>query len=123
MSKTITRAALTAVMLAMCLPVAAADDVGDRGAAEAGSEQSWYYDQPSNYQPNPRQIVQQKAMARGAQRQARLASMNWYGMSNSRPAAACTPFMSLYSPTWQMPGGRPYGWFTGERPTYVFWGR
>jgi hypothetical protein len=123
MSRIIPRAALAAVMLAICLPLAAAEDRGDAGPAAATPDQSWYYDQPTTYQPNARQIVQQKAMARGQQRQFRLASMAWYGMSNSRPAAGCTPFMTLYSPTWQMPGGRPFGWFTGERPVFVFWGR
>ena len=124
MSKFITRAALAAFTLAFCAPLLAADDPADREPAEAGAEQSWYYNQSNrNYQPNPRQIVQQKAMLRGMQRQSRLASLKWYGMDNSRPTAAATPFMSLYSPTWQMPGGRPFGWFTGERPVYVFWGQ
>ena len=123
MSKIITRAALAAVMFAICASAGAADDPEDRQPAEATPEQSWYANQPSNYQLNARQIVQQKAMTRSALRQARLSSMSWYGMCNSRPMATATPFMSLYSPTWQMPGGRPFGWFTGERPVYVFWDR
>ena len=123
MSKLVLRAALAAFMLTFCAPLLAADEPADRGPAEVGSDRSsWYYDQSSQtYQPSPRQIIQQKAMVRGAQRQARLASMKWYGMSNARPVAAATPFMSMYSPAWQMPGGRPFGWFTGERPVYVFW--
>jgi len=57
-----------------------------------------------------RTIVQQKAQVRAEQRQERMASMNWYGMSNSRPNAATTPFTSRYSSVWEMPGGRPYSW-------------
>ena len=121
MSSFIRRAALAAFTLAFCAPVLAADPAADRSPNVEG-EQSWYYDRPSGeYQFTPRQIVQAKAMVRGAQRQSRLASMKWYGMSNSRPVASATPFMSMYSPAWQMPGGRPFGWFTGERPVYVFW--
>jgi hypothetical protein len=119
MSKTLARAALAALALTVCSALSAADDVDDRAPA-VDSEQSWY-NQPDSYQPSARQIVQQKAMARSQQRQARLASMAWYGMSNSRPTAGCTPFMTLYSPVWQMPGGRPFGWFSGERAVYVVW--
>ena len=84
-------------------------------------EDSWYY-QPSNetgvYKPNPKMIVQQRAMAHGQQRSNRIAALNWYGMSNSRPTASPTPFTTLYSPAWQSPGGKPFSWYSG-RPTYI----
>jgi len=85
-------------------------------------DDSWYYrpsNEPSVYKPNPKQIVQQKAMAYGQRRSNRLAALNWYGMSNSRPTASPTPFTSMYSPAWQAPGGRPFAWHPG-RPTYIF---
>jgi hypothetical protein len=85
-------------------------------------DDSWYY-QPSNeptaYKPNPKMIAQQRAMAYGQQRSNRLAALNWYGMSNSRPIASPTPFTSMYSPAWQSPGGQPFAWYPG-RPTYIF---
>ncbi len=93
-----------------------------RQVRSAPRDDSWYYHpstEATNNQPSPRQIVQQKAMARSQQRADRIASTNWYGMSNARPTAAPTPFTSMYSPAWQMPGGRPYAWFAG-RPTYIF---
>ena len=125
MSRIIIRAALAAVMLTICSPLAAGNigNIGDRSPASLSSDQSWYYNQPTSYQPNPRQIIHQKAQARALARQARLASLRWYGMSNSRPTAASTPFMSLYSPVWQMPGGRPFAWYTSRRPVYVVWYR
>jgi hypothetical protein len=89
-------------------PAAVAEERGD----------DWYYQQPT-YQPNTRAIIHQKAQARSYQRQARLAAMSWYGMYNSRPTAAPTPFTSLYSPAWQVPGGRPYAWAPYSRPFYV----
>ena len=87
-------------------------------------EENWEY-RPATapsavYKPNPQAIFQQKAMVRAQQRQDRLASMSWYGMSNSRPIAAPTPFTSMYSPAWQGAGARPFAWHTTGRPTYVF---
>jgi hypothetical protein len=91
-------------------------------ARPQGRDDSWYY-QPQQEataaKPNPRLIAQQRAMARGQQRDARLASMNWYGYSNSRPTAApiafCTP---LYGPAWQSPYGAGFSWRMGQ-PTYI----
>lgn len=85
-------------------------------------DDSWYY-QPANEtkptKPNPREVAQQRAMVRGQQRDARLASMAWYGLSNGRPTAApiafCTP---LYGPAWQSPYGAGFSWRMGH-PTYI----
>lgn len=99
------------ICLAACAPITAQEF--STFTRETTERDSTYYSEPA-YKPNPRQIVQEKAQARAYQRQARLASMSWYGMSNSRPQAATTPFTSRYSPTWEMPGGRPYSW----HPTY-----
>lgn len=89
-------------------------------------DDSWYYQpstEPTVYQPNSRQIAQQKAMARGQQRADRLASLAWYGMMNGRPTAAAIPFCSpLYSPAWQSPYGSGFSWRQG-RPTYIVTGR
>jgi len=102
------------ICLAACAPINAQEF--DAFARETTTERdSTYYTTPE-HKPNPLQIVQEKAQARSYQRQARLASMSWYGMSNSRPQAATTPFTSRYSPAWEMPGGRPYAW----TPTYLW---
>jgi predicted GIY-YIG superfamily endonuclease len=84
----------------------------DLSALEVERDSTYY--QTQTYRPNPRAIVHEKAQARAYQRQARMASMQWYGMSNSRPQAASTPFTSRYSPVWETAGGKPYSW----RPTY-----
>src|SRR3989304_4731520 len=86
-------------------------------------DESWYYQpstEPTSYQPNPLAIIHQKALAPGQQRSDRLAALNWYGMSNSRPTAAPTPFTSLYSPVWQAPGAKPFVWYTSGRPGCIF---
>jgi hypothetical protein len=85
-------------------------------------DDSWYYHpstEPTVYKPNPKLIVQQKALVRSQQRADRIAAMDWYGMSNSRPTAQPTPFCSMYSPAWQSGTGRPFSWNQG-RPTYIF---
>jgi len=89
-------------------------------------DDSWYYHpstEPTVQKPDPRQIAQLKAMARGQQRADRLASLAWYGMDNGRPTAAAIPFCTpLYSPAWQSPYGNGFSWRQG-RPTYVVTGR
>lgn len=92
---------------------------------------SWYYHpttETNTYNPNPRQIIQHRAMARAQQRSDRLASLSWYGMYNARPTAAPIPYCTpLYSPAWQSPYGAGFSWrqgqptyiITGSRPTYV----
>lgn len=65
--------------------------------------------------PAPRQIIQHKARLRAMARVQRLETMAAYGMSNARPTANPTP-TGLYSPEWRRPGGRPYGWYTAQRP-------
>jgi len=89
-----------------------------RLSVEASGRDESYY-QPPIERLDPQSIIHRKAQVRAAQRQARLASLSWYGMSNARPTASPTPFTTLYSPVWQMPGGRPYAWHY-YRPAYIF---
>jgi hypothetical protein len=115
------KAVLQGVCVALCLAACrdtTAQDAQTKSPAEPQRSESWYYQQP-NYQPNPRAIVHQKALERSTHRAARLASLSWYGMSNARPTAGPTPFTSLYSPVWQVPGGRPFAWYPTWRTVYV----
>lgn len=88
---------------------------------EEQQSESWYREHAAK--PDAKAIAQQKAMVRADQRMARMASMQWYGMSNSRPQASGTPFSTRYSPLWEMPGGRPYAWYPMSRPGYVMYWR
>ena len=89
-------------------------------AEEETHDQSWNREQ-SSYRQDARAIVQQKAQARAEQRNDRLATSSWYGISNSRPSGSSTPFTSRYGSSWEMPGGRPYSWYPAySRPNYVF---
>lgn len=88
-------------------------NVQSADAREIDEADAGYYESP-RAAPTPREIIQYKAQVRSQQRMTRMASMEWYGMSASRPRASVTPFTGLYSPVWQMPGGRPFAW----SPTY-----
>jgi hypothetical protein len=100
----------------------AAHESRNRPGVDDDRDASSYYPAPTP-RPEPRAIIHAKAQARAYERQSRLASMSWYGMSNSRPIATTTPFTSRYSPLWEMPGGRPYSWHAGSWPTYVLYTR
>ncbi len=130
MARSIIAAVLFSSLLASAAPApAVADEVLNVDVSSPvnqnrsqAHDDSWYYQpskEPTAYKPDPKMIAQQRAMAYGQQRSNRLAALNWYGMSNSRPTASPTPFTTLYSPAWQSPGGKPFAWYPG-RPTYIF---
>jgi hypothetical protein len=85
-------------------------------------EESWLREQ-QGFKQNSRAIIFEKAQVRAYQRNSRMASMNWYGMSGPRPMSSATPFMSRYGSVWEMPGGRPYSWYPQSRPGYVLYWR
>jgi len=71
----------------------------------------WFYDQAMRRYMDPKMMVYAKANLRAQQRQSRIASMKWFGLSNSRPRASSDPFHNDYSPGWfSNPGFYPYRW-------------
>jgi hypothetical protein len=60
--------------------------------------------------------VREKAEFRSQQRQGRLASRQWFGLSNTRPRATTDPYDSDYSPGWTSSNSYyPYRW-SGSSP-------
>lgn len=59
---------------------------------------------------DPKQAVRRKAELKTAQRNQRLASQKWFGVSNARPMASAQPFMDLYSPRWIGNGYNAFDW-------------
>jgi hypothetical protein len=112
------RAFLPLVLVAISGPFAAAQQPmltqtgrGTRELAPASvTPDMWYYSQEKQRHDDPKQAVRRKAEFATQQRQMRIASMKWYGMSNSRPTASTTPFMDEYSPSWIGNGYHPYHW-------------
>ena len=60
----------------------------------------WFYDQALRQYKDPQMAVRAQADFRAQQRQRRLESMKWFGLSNSRPRASSDPFHNDYSPGW-----------------------
>jgi len=86
--------------------------------SENSDEKEWYYG-PTKNQPETKTLGRQKSELRARQRLARLESMRWYGFSASRPTATGIPFTTMYAPAWTRPGGRPFAWYTSQRPVVV----
>lgn len=71
----------------------------------------WFYDQAARQYADPTVAVRKKAEFDMKQRQHRIASSAWFGISNSRPNAGVTPFMTgLYAPTWGSNTRQPQLW-------------
>jgi hypothetical protein len=63
-----------------------------------------------------RLAVREKAEFRAQQRQGRLASRQWFGLSNMRPVATTDPYESDYSPRWTSNNATyPFRW-SGTSP-------
>lgn len=79
-------------------------------APPAVTPELWVYSQELRRHDDPAQAVRRKAEAKADQRLSRLASMKWYGMSNSRPLASSIPTMGQYSPGWVGNGWERFDW-------------
>jgi hypothetical protein len=80
-------------------------------SAPAVTPELWVYSQEQRRHDDPAQAVRRKAEFQAEQRMARLASLKWYGYSNSRPEAGMTPIMGTYSAGWGGNGWNRYEWF------------
>ncbi len=72
----------------------------------------WLYEQERTRLDDPAQAVRRKAEIRGMQRAERLASLKWYGMSNSRPVFTnVTPILGGFgSASWTSNSYDPNRW-------------
>jgi hypothetical protein len=71
----------------------------------------WFYDQAMRQYKDPQMAVRAKADFRAQQRERRIASMKWFGLSNARPRASSDPFHNDYSAGWVAnPGYYPSRW-------------
>jgi hypothetical protein len=80
----------------------------------------WLYEQERIRMDDPAQAVRRKAEIRGIQRAERLASLKWYGFSNSRPTISnVTPMLGGFAaPTWTSNTYDPNRW-RPMNPPYV----
>lgn len=85
----------------------------------------WLYLQQLQRHDDPKMAVRRKAEERARQRENRLASRRWFGLSNMRPVANPVPLMGTYSPMWVGNSWDEYHWvgvgsplFLSQRPDY-----
>lgn len=78
----------------------------------------WFYEQASKQYSDPKYLVRKKAEFDTWQRKMRLASCQWYGISNKRPTASVTPHVSgMYANTWVSNSVNPMQWSGGRSST------
>jgi hypothetical protein len=76
----------------------------------------WFYEQESRRHDSPENAVRRKAEFQAHARQMRIASREWYGISNSRPSVNPTPVMGTYAPTWVGNSRNPMHWHAVQTP-------
>lgn len=80
----------------------------------------WFYEQYMHQYLDPKMTVRRNAESRALQREARLAAIRWFGLSNSRPRASSDPIHGDYSPYWASNNNwYPMRW-TGLGPVWTF---
>ena len=116
------RNSLAVSILALCFaaaPAGAEDaDIKAKPAAEPavsvtatpGTPEMWFYQQYQQEYKDPQVMIRKAAEAKVAERQRRIASLQWFGMSNSRPRAWSDPYNGDYGPTWVSGGFFPQQW-------------
>jgi hypothetical protein len=91
-------------------PIRRPQDEGQELKADTVTPEMWLYMQEMRRYDDPLNAVRAHAANRAAHRRSRLAAMQWFGFSNTRPQASPVPFMDMYSPTWVSNSWNPYAW-------------
>ncbi len=80
----------------------------------------WFYEQERRRGDDPQLIVRANAQQRAADRHARIASLAWYGLSNSRPSVSPDPVQGDFAPRWTSGNYMPMRWNGGgPGPTII----
>lgn len=104
--------------------IRAQSDIGSMTTISPGelkaTPEMWFYEQYMRQYQDPKMAVRANAEYRAIQRQHRLASMQWFGFSNSRPQATGDPQNTDYSPKWTSNNATyPYRWSGVGQTWYV----
>ena len=96
--------AVVFLALAASVPTADAQETDTRVGISPGevtpTPEMWFYEQNRREYLDPKLAVRRNAEYHAANRQARLAAMKWFGLSNMRPQANSDPFHGDYSARW-----------------------
>lgn len=119
--------ALSFLLAAFAWPCFAQDDPTPRPISPSDSSvgtlaptpEMWFYEQERTRHDDVKQSIRRRAEQRGQERQARLASQKWYGISNSRPTVSPTPWFNGYSAHWGSNTYDPLRWRMPAVPLIV----
>ena len=81
----------------------------------------WFYKQELRRYDDPRNAIREQAAMKTAQRNARLAAMQWYGFSNSRPLTGVDCLHGVYAPRWVSNGYNPAEWVGAAGSTTIYY--
>ena len=81
----------------------------------------WFYTQELRRYDDPRNAIREQAAIKTAQRNARLAAMQWYGLSNSRPMTGVDCLHGVYAPRWVSNGYNPAEWVGAAGATTIYY--
>ena len=87
----------------------------------AATPEMWFYEQALHRYDDPKNAVRANAEFKANQRRARLAAMQWYGYSNSRPTAGIDPLHGPLQPQWVGNGYNPNYWVVPPATTPIIW--
>ena len=76
----------------------------------SATPEMWFYEQALASYDNPKYAIRAAAEQRANQRRARMAAMEWYGYSNSRPLWGIDPVHGYLNPQWVGNGYDPFSW-------------
>lgn len=85
----------------------------------AATPQMWFYEQSLARYNDPKTAIRATAELKANQRRARMAAMQWYGYSNSRPAAGIDPVDGPWGPQWIGNGYNPNNWLAPGATMWV----
>jgi hypothetical protein len=119
--------ALSFLLVAACGWSCLADELTPRSVSPSDSSvgtlaptpEMWFYEQERTRHDDVKLSIRRRAEQRGQERQARLASQKWYGISNSRPTVSPTPWFNGYSDHWGSNTYDPMRWRMPAVPLIV----
>ena len=82
----------------------------------------WFYEQQMKEYRDPKAAVRLKAEFKAEQRMRRIASMEWFGYSNSRPTTTPDFQFGPASPQWSSNSAHPLLWRGVSRPAVIYEG-
>ena len=85
----------------------------------AATPEMWFYEQALQRYNDPKVAVRANAEFKANQRRARLAAMDWYGYSNTRPAAGIDVNHGPLQTQWTGNGANA-SWWVAPRPSIIW---